>query len=201
MNKPFTLLSLAASQTPAASLSNASIVVIDAQNEYREGSLSLDGVEPALSQIAHLLKRARAAGTPIIHIRHAGAPGKAFDLTEPRGQIAEAAQPAPGESVIDKPLPNSFAKTELHAVLGCTGRNQLIVVGFMTHMCVSSTVRAALDLGYSSTVIAAATATRALPGAASGPIVASAALQQATLAALGDRFATVLGEVGELFTT
>ena len=34
------------------------------------------------------------------------------------------------------------------------GRTQLVIAGIMTHMCVSSTARAALDLGYKATVAA-----------------------------------------------
>jgi len=198
MNKPFTLLSLAGAQSQSASLSNASIVVVDAQNEYLTGPLTLDGVEEALDQIADLLRRARAAHTPIVHVRHAGSVGGAFDLSEARGQISGLVEPIAGELIVDKTLPNAFAGTDLHTHLSVTGRRQLIVVGFMTHMCVSSTVRAALDLGYLSTVIAAATATRALPSATGGAPMDSATLQQATLAALSDRFASIAGEVSKI---
>lgn len=191
-------MSLAESHSQASCLSNASIVIVDAQNEYRTGLLALDGVEEALVQIANLLRSARAVNTPIIHIRHAGSAGGAFDLSQARGQIADVVEPLTGERVIDKTLPNAFAKTDLHAHLSELGRRQLIVVGFMTHMCVSSTVRAGLDLGYVSTVIASATATRALPGATSEEPVSSTVLQRATLAAMSDRFATIVGDVSEI---
>ena len=52
----------------------------------------------------------------------------------------------------------------------------------MTHMCVNSTARGAFNLGYAPTVVAAATATRSLPGV--GGAVSAAALQAASLAAL-----------------
>ncbi|MDR3526599.1 MAG: isochorismatase family protein, partial [Rhizomicrobium sp.] len=61
---------------------------------------------------------------------------------------------------------------------------------FMTHMCVSTTVRAALDYGYLSTVVADACATRDLPSH-SGGIVSAALLHEAEIAALSDRFANV----------
>ena len=40
----------------------------------------------------------------------------------------------------------------------------------MTHMCVNSTARGAFNLGYAPTVVAAATATRALPGLGGDPV-------------------------------
>jgi nicotinamidase-related amidase len=72
-----------------------------------------------------------------------------------------------------------------------TGKKQLIVAGFQTHMCISSTVRAALDLGYRTTVIADAAATRDLPDPTGGPAFAAAELHRAALAGLADRFAIV----------
>jgi len=65
-----------------------------------------------------------------------------------------------------------------------------VLAGFMTHMCVSSTARAALDLGYQTTVVADACATRDLPRPGGGTI-AAADLHAAELAALADRFAIV----------
>lgn len=58
-----------------------------------------------------------------------------------------------------------------------------------THMCINSTARGAFNLGFRPTVVATATATRDLPGA-DGAVV-PAALQAASLAALGDLFAVV----------
>ena len=98
--------------------------------------------------------------------------------------------PEGAEKVIEKALPNAFAGTELDAVLAATGRKKLIVIGFMTHMCVSSTVRAALDHGYFCTVEASACATRDLPDGMGGT-VAAADLHRASLAALSDRFAII----------
>jgi len=52
-------------------------------------------------------------------------------------------------------------------------------------------VRAALELGYQSTVVASACATRDLPDGLGG-IVPAAVLHRACLAALADRFAVVV---------
>ena len=60
----------------------------------------------------------------------------------------------------------------------------------MTHMCVNSTARAAFNAGFALSVVAAATATRALPGP--GGTVPASALQSASLAALADMFAIVV---------
>ena len=58
-------------------------------------------------------------------------------------------------------------------------------------MCVNSTARAAFNAGYAPTVVAAATATRSLPGV-DGVAVPAATMQSASLAALADMFAIVV---------
>jgi nicotinamidase-related amidase len=64
-------------------------------------------------------------------------------------------------------------------------------MGFMTHMCISATARAALDLGFKTTIVAAATATRDIPDPLGGTALAANTVQQTALAELADRFATI----------
>lgn len=186
-----TLIELAGGTPAPARLSGAALVLIDIQNEYFDGPLRLEGVEAAAAQAGALLARARALGAPVIHVRHTGRPGGAFDPGARRGEILASVAPAPGETVVEKTLPNSFANTTLDAALGALGARPLVVAGFMTHMCVSSTVRAALDRAIPVTLAADATASRALPDPLGGTLAAEA-VHRAALAALADRFATVV---------
>ncbi|MGL5446512.1 MAG: cysteine hydrolase family protein, partial [Rhabdaerophilum sp.] len=166
------------------------LVIIDAQNEYLEGPLALTGVGLAVEKCAEVLAAYRKAGAPVIHIAHKGRPGGAFDRDAARGQIVDALKPLFAETVIEKPLPNSFAKTTLAEAVAATGLAKLVMIGFMTHMCVSSTARVALDLGFSTTILSDACATRDLPDGAGG-VVSADALHRAELAALSDRFAGI----------
>lgn len=190
---PKTLLQMAGADPAPAALSDSVLLLIDLQNEYRSGLLPLPGVDGAVHETAALLRRAREAGTPVIHVAHRGRAGGAFDQAAEGGRIMREVAPQCAEPVIDKSLPNAFADTGLAAALGQTGRKQLIVGGFMTHLCVSSTVRAALDHGYRCTVVAACCATRDLP-APDGGIIDSATLHRAALAELADRFAVVAAD-------
>jgi nicotinamidase-related amidase len=192
MTRPKTLLEMAGVTVTPSRLSNAGVVVIDAQREYVDGKLPLYGVTSALSEIAALLARARAAGTPVFHIQHRGRLGGAFGPDTAGYPIAEPAQPKTGEPVIQKALPNSFAGTGLKAQIDAAGVKDIIIAGFMTHMCVEATARAAIDLGLKATVIAAATATRDLPDALTGATVPAAEVHRNALAALNDRFAVVV---------
>ncbi len=190
MSEPKTLLQMAGVNLEPAALSDAAVVIIDSQCEYTEGKLPLTGVGPAMDAIAALLARARAANATIVHIQHKGSTGGAFDPDSEGFHLTAEATPADGEKIIVKALPNAFAGTDLDAVLKDAGSKPLILAGFMTHMCVSSTARAALDLGYSTTIVADAVATRDLPNPAGGVITADV-LHASALAALSDLFAAI----------
>lgn len=187
----FTLRSRAGLPSTPPSLSDSALIVIDAQREYEaSGALHLPDYGPAGDQIAAVLSQARRLGTPIIHIAHLGATGSLFDPAA-GGQFMDAAAPDPGETVITKTLPNAFAGTELQTQLQALGSPPLVIAGFMTHMCVSATARAALDLGFNSTVLSDATATRSLPSTTAAEPVSADIVHQAALAGLADRFSIV----------
>ncbi len=197
MHEPKTLLEMAGASTAPPPLAESAIVLIDCQMEYVDGHLPLAGVEAALAEIARLLELAREKGVPVVHVAHRGASGGLFASDGPGGEIAPQAAPREGERVVGKTKPNAFAGTDLDAALEEVGRKNLIVAGFMTHMCVSSTVRAALDLGYACTVVDSACATRDLPDGHGG-VVEARALHRAELVALSDRFAVVVDDSAAL---
>lgn len=174
--------------TPAA-LADSTLVMVDLQNTYTRGVMELEGVQPAIDVAAELLDRARSAGAPVIHIQHDSGPGSPYDVRTEIGGIVDRVAPREGEPVIVKNFPNSFVGTDLDERLA-PGSN-LVLAGFMTHMCINSTARGAFNLGHSPTVVAAATATRALPGPDGEPVPA-ATLHAASLAAIADLFALVV---------
>lgn len=195
---PRSVLQMVGVRVEPAHLSDSVLIIIDAQREYVDGKLPLDGIDASLKETARVLARARKAGTPVIHVVHHGKPGAAlFDPNGPYVQIAASVAPRPDEIVVTKTLPNAFAGTDLEAQIKRTGRKNLIVVGYMTHMCLSSTVRAALDQGYRTTVVAGASATRDLPDGDGGAIPARV-VQRTSLAALADRFAAVVSSADDL---
>jgi nicotinamidase-related amidase len=187
-----TLRALTGMTPDPAPISKSALVLIDCQQTYREGIMQLVDVEPALEEAAALLKRFRDAGRPVIHIMHDAGPGTPYDITAPLGQIADSVAPIAGEPVIIKKFPSAFEQTELDAELKKLGVENVVYVGFMTHMCVNSTARASFNHGYANTVVAGATATRSIPNAASGADMPAAQLHDASLSALADMFAVVV---------
>ncbi len=178
-------------------LGRSALVLIDCQNTYREGVMQLVDVEPALVEAARLLAHARAVGSPVLHVIHDAGPGTPYDIRAPIGQISDPVKPIAGEPVIVKSKPSSFWETDLDDQLRALGVENLVLCGFMTHMCVNSTARAAFNLGYRTTIVGDATATRDLPGV-DGSVIPASALKAATLAGIRDMFAVVVRTVDEL---
>ncbi|MVZ99111.1 isochorismatase family protein [Actinomadura sp. LD22] len=176
----------------------ATLILIDYQNTYRTGVMALPGADRALEAASRLLDRARAAGTPVVHVVNDGGEGSPYDIRAEIGRIAGPVAPRDGEAVVVKRFPDSFHGTELLDVLRRLDAGpDLVLAGFMTHMCVQSTAQAAFNLGYRPTVVAEACATRPLAGPDGAPIAAGA-LHAAALTTIGDLFGLVAGRVADL---
>jgi len=127
----------------------------------------------------------------VIHIQHDAGVGSPYDVKGHSGAIADLVAPRAGEPVVVKTYPSSFEKTNLDEILKGLGVKDITIAGFMTHVCVNSTARAAFNHGYNATVVADATATRSLPNP-SGGVVPAREMHNASLAALHDFFAVVV---------
>jgi len=192
-----TLLDMAGADLTPARVADAALVLIDLQNEYRAGPIAVTGADAAIANAARLLRAARDARAPIVHVAHKGRAGGLFDREAARGQIVAPLMPQADETVVEKGMPNAFAGTDLKTLLDASGRKNLILCGFMTHMCISSTARAATDLGFRVTIDASSCGTRDLPDGKGGT-VAAAILHDVSLAELADRFAIVARATDEI---
>ena len=196
--QPKSLLQMTGAPLHPSPLDAAALVIVDAQREYVDGTLPLHGIEDAVAEAGRLLALARRHRVPVFHIVQHSPPGRGvFDETGPMVEIVPGLSPLAGEPVIGKRLPNAFAGTDLLDRIRATGRREVILGGFMTHMCISATARAALDLGLRTTVVAAATATRAIPNPLGG-VVPAETVHRTALAELADRFAIVVPDTARL---
>ncbi len=159
--------------------------------------MKLEGVEEALQHASALLQRARKAGIPIVHIQHDAGVGSPYDITADNGQISEPVAPVGDEPVIVKNFPDSFSSTRLNDHLQSSGVKNLVLAGFMSHMCVNSTARGAFDRGYAACVVENATATRELPDGKGGVLSASE-VHRASLSGLADLVAIIVEDEGAI---
>jgi nicotinamidase-related amidase len=123
------------------------LLVIDVQNGVVTGNWDRDGV---VANIAELVGRARAAGTPVVWVQHSD-DGMAIGSEE--WQIVPELVPADGEPIIRKLYGDSFEDTDLEPVLAGLGVGRLIVSGAQTDACIRSTLHGAFARGYDATLV------------------------------------------------
>ena len=168
------------------------LIIIDVQNDYFPGgTCELYHPFEAEKVIQNLIAESRKINRPIVYIQHFNEPGDYFFLEGTKGaEISERIAPAPEDKVIVKHYPNSFLETDLDVYLKGIGAEKLIVCGMMTHMCVDTTVRAAMDYGYEVEVVADACATMDL--SINGETIPAEIVQKTFLASLDGVFATIV---------
>lgn len=188
-----TLRDLDGSDQSPASLTNATLLLINYQNTYTRGILELTGWGLALEAAASLLLEARSVGTKIIHIIQDGGTGTPCDIRKDTGRIHNAVAPGNDEPVIVKKLPNSFINTDLADHIDAAGNKHIIIAGFMTHLSIVSTAEAAFVRGNNPTIVANACATRSIKTYACS--VSASELQRSALAIISDRYGVVVPSI------
>lgn len=173
--------------TPAV-LAYSTLILVDYQNTYTRGVMELDGWQDSLDAAARLLARAREAGTTVVHVINDGGEGTPYDIRAEIGRIHPAVAPADGETVVVKKAPDSFHGTDLgdHVPEG----GDVVIAGWMTHMCVAFTAQGAFLRGNRPTVVADACATRSLPVA--GTDLDARQVHLGALATIGDLYGVVV---------
>jgi len=144
------------------------LVVIDAQNDFSpQGAMAVEGHLAALEEIAGRVAGARAAGQPVAWIVHSNGPDAArFRPGSWGAELSPGLEPAGDEPVFVKTVFGALTGTELGSWLEQKDASAIELVGFLTHMCVSTTAREALMRGLAVAIDAKATGTRAIDSSA-----------------------------------
>lgn len=141
----------------------------------------------AEAHVAALLALFRARGLPVIHVHHDEA-GTPFRRDLPTGAAMPCAVPLAGETVLWKSRSSAFAGTGLEAHLRAAEIGRIVVIGAVAAFCVTSTVRAASDLGFAVILPGDALLAFDIPAHDGGRIGAEEVLR-VTLSVLGADFA------------
>lgn len=183
-----------------ASFSNSVLLLVSAQQEFNPeyGKIPAHNFKTSSESLRFCLETARLNKVPIIHIMTVCDPNsELFSIGQITTKPIQFLEPKAGEKVVMKTTPNGFFKTNLKEEINATGRKNLIIAGYSTHLSIDATTRAAYDLGYNVTVIGNACGDRDIPDGMKN-IVTGKTLHQATLATLNDQYATVVGEMFDL---
>jgi nicotinamidase-related amidase len=137
---------------------NTALLIIDMQQAMADPILPPRNNPQAEDNIAVLTDAWRRAGRPIVHIRHISRSHRSLFAPGRAGACFQARfEPAPGEHVVEKNVPDAFINSGLERWLHARAIRQLVIVGVSTNNSVESTARSAGNLGFTTTVLADAT--------------------------------------------
>ena len=163
------------------------LIVVDVQNEFSAGGMRpVPNHTDALEHIRFRVQQARQLQQPIAWVSHYNKP------TESRAFVAGTwgAEPSPGlgpeagfgpEKRFEKDVYGAFTYTGLEEWLRSVGAQSVLLVGFYTHMCVSTSAREALVRGFDVAVDPDATGARDLADEVLGQLSADEVRRSALL--------------------
>lgn len=139
-----------------------------------------------------LLSAWRKYQLPVFHIQHCSAnPASPLHAANAGNAFNELVTPSTGETVIKKNVNSAFIGTDLQAKLEGDNITTLVIAGLTTDHCISTTTRMAGNLGYSTFLVADATATFNKKGI-DGRNYPAALMHETALASLNEEFATIV---------
>ena len=138
---------------------STALIVVDVQQGLTDPGTGERNNPHAESNIARLLAAWRNSGRPVRHVLHDSTePNSLLRPGLPGNAIQAAAAPEPSEPVYRKHVNSAFIGTSLENDLRQDGVDTLVIVGLTTNHCVSTTVRMAGNLGFTTFVVSDATA-------------------------------------------
>ena len=140
-----------------------------------------------------LLAAWRKKDLPIIHVRHDSVdPQSWFHPDHPGNELRPGFEPAAGEALVCKSVNSAFIGTDLDLRLRRLQADALVMFGFCTDMCVSTTVRFGANLGWPVIVVGDACDCCDLPDPFGGSPIAAKEVHRIHLATLAEEFAQVV---------
>jgi nicotinamidase-related amidase len=168
------------------------LLVVDVQDGLTDPGTGERNNPQAESNIARLLAAWRGSRRPVRHVVHDSVePNSLLRPGLPGNAIQAAAAPEPAEPVYRKNVNSAFIGTGLEKDLRQNGIDTLVIVGLTTNHCVSTTVRMAGNLGFTTFVVSDATAAFAR-AALDGSMRPAEAVHAGALSDLHGEFATVV---------
>ncbi len=133
----------------------AVLLLVDLQKAIDHPSWGRRNNPDAEASIGKLLRRWRAQGWPVWHVRHDSTePASHYRPGQPGNEFKPGAGPWPGEPIIPKRTNSAFVGTDLEQRLRAGGHAALVVAGVITNNSVEATVRTAGNLGFPTWLVA-----------------------------------------------
>ena len=133
----------------------AALIVIDMQEAMRSDRLPPRNNPDAEDRLAGLLAVWRAAGWPVVLVRHISrSPDSVFAPGQPGAEFQARFLPLAREHVVEKNVPDAFVNTGLERWLHARGLRHVVVAGVSTNNSVEASARSAGNLGFDTVVVA-----------------------------------------------
>lgn len=127
--------------------SNKGLLVVDVQKDVIGESILREQV---VGNVVELVRKARAAGIPVVWVRHND---KGLVKGSDGWQLVDELEPADGEPIVEKTYGDSFADTDLQDRLKEKGIEELILCGAQSDACIRSTFYGGVYRGYPMTLV------------------------------------------------
>ena len=174
---------------------NAALIIIDVQQAIDHPKWARWGPRnnpQAEENIARLLAAWRTSQRPIFHVRHMSRePESPYRPQQSGNEFKLQAMPLPQERIIEKSTNSAFIGTTLEDDLHSAAIGVVIITGVITNNSVEATARMAGNLGFTTIVVADATATFARPDF-NGVLRSAEDVHAMSLANLKDEYATIM---------
>jgi nicotinamidase-related amidase len=161
---------------------STTLLIIDVQEAVLVGCADVEGV---VARINELTSRAHRAGAPVIYVQHHDPEDPEMAPGSRGWQLAARLERRAEDPVVAKIYRDSFADTDLQALLTASQTTRVVIVGAHSDYCVHTAALSALAHGYDVTLVSDAHTAQAaeLPGA----VVPASTV----IALINDRLATL----------
>ena len=171
---------------------NHALVLIDVQKGFLNSEYWGKRNNPDFEEIAkNLLETYRDLKLPVIHVQHISV--EKLSPLRPGQEEVEfipGFEPQPGERVFKKSVNSAFIGTDLEVYLKSQDIKTLVMVGFTSDHCVSTSARMASNLGFTVIIIDDCTVT--FDRQRLGSLYPAELVHNVSLASLNGEFASIL---------
>jgi nicotinamidase-related amidase len=130
---------------------STALIIIDMQKGMRSSTLPPRNNPGAEDNIAQLHAAWRAAGQPVVSVRHISrSPSSVFAPGQSGVEFQERFMPLAHEHVVEKNVPDAFVNTGLERWLHARGIRQVVIAGVSTENSVEASARTSGNLGFST---------------------------------------------------